>query len=138
MVEINKIIPVTFHRVNSVVHLLPVILATCPAQRHLIFSSDIIFVCIIYARDVHEYRLPVNDALPDGGAHPVAHHDAHAVLRVRGARRLRQQVAAHLADVLRHLPHSRSSHTSQIHVRSKRHAVPDISPLYYLPLAIYD
>lgn len=81
-------------------------------------------MCIIYARNVHEYRLPVNDALPDGGAHPVAHHDAHAMLRVRGARRLRQQVAAHLADVLRHLPHT-TRDTSQIHVRGKRHAVPD-------------
>lgn len=47
--------------------------------------------------------LPVYDLLPDGGAHPVPHHDAHAVRRVRLARRLRQQVAAHLADVLCHL-----------------------------------
>lgn len=56
--------------------------------------------------DVHAHaqsQLPVDDLLPDGGTHAVTDHDAHAVLCVDVTRRLGQQVAAHLSDVLRHL-----------------------------------
>lgn len=69
---------------------------------------------------MHAYaqsQLPVDDLLPDGGAHAVTDHDAHAVLCVDVTRRLGQQVAAHLSDVLRHLDTHTHTHTQHIITR---------------------